>query len=109
MSAVLPRWLVPCLLLVAFCLPQAPARAEEIAGTLGTVGSDTMAGLMLRWGEALARRHPGIHLQLQASGSASAPPALVAGTTRLGPMSRPMNEVAARYLAPLLFTEARKR
>ncbi|APE30844.1 phosphate ABC transporter substrate-binding protein [Halomonas aestuarii] len=96
MSAVFPRWLVPWLLLVGLCLPQAPARAQEIAGTLGTVGSDTMAGLMLRWGEALARRHPGIRLQLQASGSASAPPALMAGTTRLGPMSRPMNAAERR-------------
>ncbi len=48
---------------------------------------------MLRWGELLTERHPGVRLQLQASGSASAPAALTAGTTRLGPMSRPMNEV----------------
>ncbi len=59
-------------------------------GTLGAVGSDTMAGLMLRWGEALTSRYPEVTLQFQASGSASAPTALVAGTTRLGPMSRPM-------------------
>ncbi|WP_245682134.1 PstS family phosphate ABC transporter substrate-binding protein [Billgrantia gudaonensis] len=68
-----------------------PLRAEPV-GTLGTMGSDTLAGLMLRWGEQLTERHPGIRLQLQASGSASAPPALTAGTTRLGPMSRPMRE-----------------
>lgn len=68
------------------------AMADHPTGTLGTVGSDTMAGLMLRWGERLAREHPGLRLQLQASGSASAPPALMAGTTRLGPMSRPMTE-----------------
>lgn len=94
------------LLLIACCVPLAqahaqerveePERGEAIVGTLGTMGSDTMAGLMLRWGEALARRHPGIRLQLQASGSASAPPALVAGTTRLGPMSRPMTEAERR-------------
>ncbi|OBX35329.1 hypothetical protein A8U91_04401 [Halomonas elongata] len=70
----------------------APVSAEEPVGTLGTVGSDTMAGLMLRWGERLAHRHPGMRLQLQASGSASAPPALTAGTTLIGPMSRPMTE-----------------
>ncbi|TFH87828.1 phosphate ABC transporter substrate-binding protein [Billgrantia azerbaijanica] len=56
------------------------------------MGSDTLAGLMLRWGEELTERHPGIRLQLQASGSASAPPALTAGTVRLGPMSRPMRK-----------------
>lgn len=69
-----------------------PVLAEEPVGTLGTVGSDTMAGLMLRWGERLAHQHPGMRLQLQASGSASAPPALTAGTTLIGPMSRPMTE-----------------
>lgn len=61
-----------------------------ISGTLGAVGSDTMAGLMLRWGETLTTRYPNVKLQFQAGGSASAPTALVAGTTRLGPMSRPM-------------------
>jgi phosphate transport system substrate-binding protein len=65
-------------------------RADTPTGTLGTVGSDTLAGLMLRWGEQLTHQYPGVRLQLQVSGSASAPPALTAGTTRLGPMSRPM-------------------
>lgn len=82
-----------------------PAMADHPSGTLDAVGSDTMAGLMLRWGERLARSHPGLRLQLQASGSASAPPALTAGTTRLGPMSRPMTEAergafVARYGYP---------
>lgn len=77
---------------VILALAISVAQGEEPVGTLGVVGSDTMAGLMLRWGEQLSERHPGIRLQLQASGSASAPPALAAGTTRLGPMSRPMSE-----------------
>ncbi|WP_188639909.1 PstS family phosphate ABC transporter substrate-binding protein [Vreelandella lutescens] len=63
-----------------------------VSGTLGAVGSDTMAGLMLRWGEALNHRYPNITLQFQAGGSASAPTALIAGTTRFGPMSRPITE-----------------
>ncbi|MDY7116167.1 substrate-binding domain-containing protein [Halomonas sp. SSL-5] len=67
--------------------------ADDVVGPLGAVGSDTLAGLMLRWGELLTERHPGVRLQFQASGSASAPAALAAGTTRLGAMSRPMNEV----------------
>ncbi|MDT8893293.1 phosphate ABC transporter substrate-binding protein [Halomonas sp. I1] len=87
-SAIRQRlWAV---LLVASVVWASPASAEEPVGTLGTVGSDTMAGLMLRWGERLTRQHPGMRLQLQASGSASAPPALTAGTTLVGPMSRPM-------------------
>ncbi|MCE9664299.1 phosphate ABC transporter substrate-binding protein [Halomonas sp. M5N1S17] len=70
--------------------PLAQARNDIPTGTLGAVGSDTLAGLMLRWGEQLTHHYPGVRLQLQASGSASAPPALTAGTTRLGPMSRRM-------------------
>lgn len=85
------RWLLLVILLVVmpFAGAQSPA---PVSGTLGATGSDTMAGLMLRWGEALAARYPGINLQFQAGGSAIAPPALVAGTTRLGPMSRPMTD-----------------
>jgi phosphate transport system substrate-binding protein len=83
-------WLGALLLALATMTAEAEEAAEEVAGTLGAVGSDTLAGLMLRWGERLGERHPGIRLQLQASGSASAPAALIAGTTRLGPMSRPM-------------------
>ncbi|MCC5881496.1 MAG: phosphate ABC transporter substrate-binding protein [Halomonas sp.] len=86
-----PRLLQGCMAFV-LALVMANAQADEPLGTLGIVGSDTMAGLMLRWGEQLSEQHPGIRLQLQAGGSASAPPALVAGTTRLGPMSRPMSE-----------------
>lgn len=81
------RWAVMILLLVT---PLAWGQTPPISGTLGAVGSDTMAGLMLRWGETLTTRYPNINLQFQASGSASAPTALMAGTTRLGPMSRPM-------------------
>jgi len=80
------------------CMPLA-VWAEEPVGTLGIVGSDTMAGLMLRWGEQLSERYPGIRLQLQTSGSASAATALAAGTTRLGPMSRVMHEVEQQAFA----------
>ncbi|MGQ7246195.1 PstS family phosphate ABC transporter substrate-binding protein [Halomonas sp. V046] len=78
------------MLLTSLLLIAAPASADSVVGNLNAVGSDTMAELMLRWGEHLEQRWPGIRLQLQASGSASAPPALIAGTTLLGPMSRPM-------------------
>lgn len=66
------------------------SHAHDVMGNLNAVGSDTMAELMLRWGERLEQSHPGVRLQLQASGSASAPAALIAGTTLLGPMSRQM-------------------
>lgn len=87
--------------------PLAWGQPAPISGTLGAVGSDTMAGLMLRWGETLTARYPDVKLQFQASGSASAPTALMAGTTRLGPMSRPMstderNNFTERYGYPPL-------
>lgn len=80
-------WAVVILMLLPSLAWGQPA---TISGTLGAVGSDTMAGLMLRWGETLTARYPEVKLQFQASGSASAPTALMAGTTRLGPMSRSM-------------------
>ena len=70
----------------------ANAGIASVSGTLGAVGSDTMAGLVLRWGEALRRQHPDVAIQFQASGSANAPSALIAGTARLGPMSRQMTQ-----------------
>ncbi|WP_185858855.1 PstS family phosphate ABC transporter substrate-binding protein [Vreelandella populi] len=74
------------------CASATWGQQQPVSGTLSAIGSDTMAGLTLRWAEALTNRYPGINVQFQATGSASVPPALTAGTTRLGPMSRPMNE-----------------
>ncbi|TVP52282.1 MAG: phosphate ABC transporter substrate-binding protein [Halomonas sp.] len=85
----LGRWITVLLVLVC---PLAWGQSQSISGTLGAVGSDTMAGLMLRWGETLTTQYPEVRLQFQAGGSASAPSALMAGTTRLGPMSRPMTD-----------------
>ncbi|MDR5866511.1 phosphate ABC transporter substrate-binding protein [Halomonas koreensis] len=104
MAAMRRGWLIGLMLLLV-APGAAPALADHGVGTLDTVGSDTMAGLMLRWGERLGREHPGLRVQLQASGSASAPPALTAGTTLVGPMSRPMTEAeraafVARYGYP---------
>lgn len=76
--------------LCCFSLVPAWGSADDIVGSLDTVGSDTMAELMLRWGELLGQDHPGLRVQMQASGSASAPTALTAGTALIGPMSRPM-------------------
>ncbi|SDL56441.1 phosphate transport system substrate-binding protein [Franzmannia pantelleriensis] len=98
------RLLLLCCLLMAW-----PLSADEgiVVGSLDSVGSETLAGLMLRWGERLERQHPGVRLQLQASGSATAPAALAAGTSRLGPMSRRMSaaereEIVARQGHPPL-------
>ncbi|MGO1344575.1 PstS family phosphate ABC transporter substrate-binding protein [Chromohalobacter japonicus] len=77
--------------LVLWLLPMM-AVATPLNGTLGSVGSDTLGGLMTQWGERLNARHPKVRLQVQASGSGTAPPALAEGATRIGAMSRPMTE-----------------
>ncbi|MHB0775067.1 PstS family phosphate ABC transporter substrate-binding protein [Halomonas sp. WWR20] len=68
----------------------AASEPTRVSGTLSSLGSDTLAGMMMHWGERFTERYPGVRLQLQASGSATAPPALAEGTTRLGAMSRRM-------------------
>ncbi|WP_224105636.1 PstS family phosphate ABC transporter substrate-binding protein [Vreelandella aquamarina] len=86
------RWRAALAVALMLCASMAFGQPQPISGTLSAIGSDTMAGLTLRWAEALTNRYPEVSVQFQATGSASVPPALTAGTTRLGPMSRPMNE-----------------
>ncbi|MDW6003172.1 PstS family phosphate ABC transporter substrate-binding protein [Vibrio mangrovi] len=61
-----------------------------VSGSLLSVGSDTLAGVMSLWVEAFQSYYPNINIQVQASGSSTAPPALTQGTAQLGPMSRTM-------------------
>lgn len=61
-----------------------------VSGNLSSVGSDTMNNLMTLWGEGFGRFYPNVKLQIEGKGSSTAPPALIAGTAQLGPMSRPM-------------------
>ena len=65
-------------------------RTEGVAGTLSSVGSDTMVNLMTLWAEAFQRIYPNVAIQVQGAGSATSPPALIEGTARFGPMSRRM-------------------
>jgi phosphate transport system substrate-binding protein len=48
--------------------------------------------LVLRWGDAFRAMHPGVSIQVQAPGSASAPVALLEGAADIGAMSRPMTD-----------------
>lgn len=66
--------------------------ATGVSGNLSSVGSDTLANLMTLWAEAFKRRYPGVHIQVQAAGSSTAPPALIAGGSNLAPMSRLMKK-----------------
>lgn len=61
-----------------------------ISGNLSSVGSDTLNNLMTLWAEGFNRFYPNVKIQIEGKGSTTAPPALIAGTAQLGPMSRPM-------------------
>jgi phosphate transport system substrate-binding protein len=65
-------------------------KTVEVSGTVISIGSDTLANLMNFWSEAFKKLHPNVTFQIEAKGSATAPPALTAGKSMLGPMSRTM-------------------
>ncbi|MSR13282.1 MAG: phosphate ABC transporter substrate-binding protein PstS family protein [Gammaproteobacteria bacterium] len=66
------------------------ATVSGVSGNLSSVGSDTLANLMTLWAEEFKKLYPNVHVQIQAAGSSTAPPALTEGTANLGPMSRQM-------------------
>lgn len=61
-----------------------------ISGNLNSIGSDTLNNLMTFWAEGFAKFYPNVRIQVEGKGSSTAPPALIAGTAQLGPMSRKM-------------------
>jgi phosphate transport system substrate-binding protein len=61
-----------------------------ISGSLSSVGSDTLNNLMTFWSEKFTKFYPNVKIQVEGKGSSTAPPALIAGTAQLGPMSRAM-------------------
>lgn len=61
-----------------------------VSGNLSSVGSDTLNNLMTFWAESFNKFYPNVKIQIEGKGSTTAPPALIAGTAQLGPMSRPM-------------------
>lgn len=65
-------------------------KVSGLSGSLFSVGSDTLAGITTLWVEEFKHYYPNVNAQVQASGSATAPPALIEGTAQLGPMSRRM-------------------
>ena len=67
-------------------------RVSGVAGTLSSIGSDTLANLMTFWAEAFEKEYPNVNIQVQASGSSTAPPALTLGVSNFGPMSRKMKD-----------------
>lgn len=61
-----------------------------VSGNLSSVGSDTLNNLMSLWAESFNKAYPNVKVQIEGKGSTTAPPALIAGTAQLGPMSRDM-------------------
>jgi phosphate transport system substrate-binding protein len=65
-------------------------KTSGVSGNINSVGSDTMNNLMTLWAEAFLKLYPNVKVQVEGKGSSTAPPALIAGTSQFGPMSRAM-------------------
>ena len=65
-------------------------KTSGVSGNVNSVGSDTMNNLMTLWAEAFLKIYPNVKVQVEGKGSSTAPPALIAGTSQFGPMSRAM-------------------
>jgi phosphate transport system substrate-binding protein len=63
---------------------------SRVSGNLSSVGSDTLNNLMTLWAEGFQKFYPNAKIQIEGKGSSTAPPALIAGSAQLGPMSRSM-------------------
>ena len=61
-----------------------------VSGNLSSIGSDSLNNLMSLWAETFGKFYPNAKIQIEGKGSSTAPPALIAGTAQLGPMSREM-------------------
>lgn len=66
------------------------APVQGVSGNIKSIGSDTMNNEMTLWAEGFLRMYPNIQIEIEGKGSSTAPPALIAGTSHFGPMSRPM-------------------
>ncbi|MBL0209989.1 MAG: phosphate ABC transporter substrate-binding protein [Holophagaceae bacterium] len=65
-------------------------KTSGISGNLNSIGSDTLNNLMTYWVESFNKQYPNVKIQVEGKGSSTAPPALIEGTSQLGPMSREM-------------------
>jgi phosphate transport system substrate-binding protein len=66
------------------------ASSGSLSGNLSSVGSDTLNNLMTFWAEKFNKFYPSVKIGIEGKGSGTAPTALIAGTSQLGPMSREM-------------------
>lgn len=72
--------------------PAIPAyeKVSGVSGNLNSVGSDTLNNVMTLWAEGFRKQYPNVRAQIEGKGSSTAPPALIASTAQIGPMSREM-------------------
>lgn len=72
--------------------PAIPAYSatQGVSGNLKSVGSDTMNNEMTLWAEGFRKLYRNVKIEIEGKGSSTAPPALNAGTSQFGPMSRAM-------------------
>ena len=61
-----------------------------VSGSLKSVGSDTLNNTMTLWAEGFLGMYPNVRIEIEGKGSSTAPPALIAGSSQFGPMSREM-------------------
>ena len=69
---------------------QSYQKVSGVSGSLTSVGSDSMNNMMTLWAETYRKFYPSVKIQVEGKGSGTAPPALIAGTSQFGPMSRQM-------------------
>jgi phosphate transport system substrate-binding protein len=48
--------------------------------------------MMTFWAEGFRKKYPNVNIQIEGKGSSTAPPALIEGTSQVGPMSRKMKD-----------------
>ena len=65
-------------------------KTSGVSGQLSSIGSDTLNNLMTYWTEGFTKVYPVVGTEVEGKGSSTAPPALIQGTSQLGPMSRKM-------------------
>ena len=65
-------------------------QTSGVSGNISSVGSDSLNNVMTLWAETFSKFYPNAKVQIEGKGSSTAPPALIAGTAQLGPMSRAM-------------------
>jgi len=63
---------------------------QGVSGSIKSVGSDTLNNTMTLWAEGFLALYPNVQIEIEGKGSSTAPPALIAGTSNFGPMSREM-------------------